>query len=317
MKRRYTKAEIQQAREVNLIELLTDMGYGLVKRGSHYFLQDHDSFCFFPENNDWHWFSQGIGGNTIDFFMKGPYHSLSFMESVELVLKESGNFREHITNSLEKTPKKMSKLPSTSTTPAQEAHLTPPPKAANNKRVIAYLVQKRKIDYGLVTYCLKSGKLYETAQYHNAAFVGYDRNGDVGHIFLRGTTDNRFAGDVDGSDKRFVFSVDFSKQRRGIVHVFESPIDLLSYLTIEKLRGNRADDTYLSLSGTSLYRLYEYMMDNDVQMIYVRTDNDEAGRKACESIRKHFPEQKVEYKPPVLKDYNDDLVEDMWRLEKL
>ena len=51
-----------------------------------------------------------------------------------------------------------------------------PPAAVNNRRVFAYLL-KRGIDRKVIEACIRAGILYESADYHNAVFVGRDETG--------------------------------------------------------------------------------------------------------------------------------------------
>ena len=51
-----------------------------------------------------------------------------------------------------------------------------PPKNKDCNRVIQYLFW-RGIDYQLIQECISDGTLYESADYHNAVFIGKDESG--------------------------------------------------------------------------------------------------------------------------------------------
>lgn len=51
-----------------------------------------------------------------------------------------------------------------------------PERNGNNDRVIAYLAG-RGISRGIIKYCIRTEKLYESREHHNAVFVGFDRQG--------------------------------------------------------------------------------------------------------------------------------------------
>ena len=51
-----------------------------------------------------------------------------------------------------------------------------PPKNKDCNRVIQYLFG-RGIDYQLIQECISDGTLYESADYHNAVFIGKDEGG--------------------------------------------------------------------------------------------------------------------------------------------
>ena len=91
--------------------------------------------------------------------------------------------------------------------------------------------------------------LFETAKYHNAVFVGYDKQGIAKYAAMRGTKSS-YKGEVTGSDKRFSFSITETTNAEQ-VDLFESAIDLLSFATVELQEGrsNWKQDALLSLAG--------------------------------------------------------------------
>lgn len=62
-----------------------------------------------------------------------------------------------------------------------------PPKNDNMRRVYAYLLNKRGIDRDVLYAFAHAGMIYESADYHNAIFVGFDNNGKPMHAHKRGT----------------------------------------------------------------------------------------------------------------------------------
>ena len=67
---------------------------------------------------------------------------------------------------------------------------------------------KRGIDKEIIDYCIGEGLLYEDRQYHNAVFVGYNAEKQMKYAFKRSTYANStFMGEVDGSEKRYSFSI--------------------------------------------------------------------------------------------------------------
>lgn len=74
---------IDIAKNTDLLSYLRHKGYNLIAdskspRGKAYRLTEHDSLVI--SNNMWYWFSQGYGGNTLDFLIK--YEGKSFKEAV-------------------------------------------------------------------------------------------------------------------------------------------------------------------------------------------------------------------------------------------
>ncbi|MEW6621939.1 MAG: DUF3991 and TOPRIM domain-containing protein [Bacillota bacterium] len=190
----------------------------------------------------------------------------------------------------------------------------------NNKRVIAYL-KGRGISGEIIDWCIRTGRLYESRNYHNAVFIGFDPQGIPKYATLRGTSGRRYMGDANGSDKRYSFSI----PARGDcckLHLFESAIDLLSYGTVELLSGREwRQENCLSLAG--IYRpkkninestppaaLMQYLKDfPNIKVIALHLDNDAPGRLAANAIQTILsPSYVVSDVPPKReKDMNDYL----------
>lgn len=131
--------------------------------------------------------------------------------------------------------------------------------------------------------------------YHNAVFVGYDETGIPKYASYRATVPKRVMGECAGSDK--VYSFRIAEGNNDTVHIFESAIDLLSFSTIEKIKGhNWKENNMLSLGGVYIpsehsginktFHYYIHSRDKDkrVRNIVLHLDNDETGRKATEGF---------------------------------
>ena len=97
-------------------------------------------------------------------------------------------------------------------------------------------------------YCVDRHMIYEEKIYGNAVFVGYDEENRPRYAAFRATGGVRILGEAAGSDKRYCFKLlnPISTE----LHLFESAIDLLSYATIEKLKGNDwRKESLVSLAG--------------------------------------------------------------------
>lgn len=306
MARKFSEEELETCRNADILSVIEALNYDIIKRGTHFFLAEHDSLCIFYQKNEWYWYSQGRGGNSLDFLIQGP-PGYKFADAVETVLR--------ITGGVSVSARQKSKAP---TKEESRQPLIMPPKAKDNRRVIAYLVKTRGIDYDIVHWLLSKGNLYEAQRTHNAVFVARDEKGGAKHLTLRGTAEGkRFVQDAAGSDKRYGFTVDGKNQKKDILHIFESPIDLLSFLTIQKKKGIKNEDVYLSQSGTATNATEYYLSKHpEVKKLYVRTDNDDAGQKVAEKLKRKFPDIEVIAAFPVTKDYNMDLTSGMWQTER-
>ena len=152
-------------------------------------------------------------------------------------------------------------------------------------------------------------------------FVGFDGAGVPRYGFIRSSDPgSTFLRDADGSDKRYAFHM-AAKAPSDTLHVFESAIDLLSYITLAMESGQpwqRA--SYLSLSGVYApakdnsalpMALEQYLSTHpQARKIILCLDNDRGGHMAAAAIRERLPPDfYVEARFPAGKDYNAQLME--------
>ncbi|MDD2483694.1 MAG: DUF3991 domain-containing protein [Eubacteriales bacterium] len=311
---RYTQAEYQAAREVNLIEFLEAAGYELERSGHDYQLKIHDSLKINPDGQKWYWHSRSVGG-------KSPIELLKELEGLDTInaikklaafslgneVSISGEVKKRV-ESLAVKEKKAFKLP--------ERNLT-------NKRAFAYLAQTRKIDTDIISWAMAEGLIYESKQYHNAVFLGQkDDSGEIKYASLRGTYTNAekpFKGDVDGSDKRYSFVMEGTSDK---LYILESAIDALSHATLAKLSGDDWQrDHRLSLGGMSdgaleLYlsrhpeiKQLEFCLDNDIDGKNKNGEPENHGQVRAAKLGEIYKEKGyiVNNAPPTAKDVNEDL----------
>lgn len=299
-----TPEQIKRAKQMDLLTYLQHYEpQELVHfSGNVYTTRTHDSLKI--SNGKWCWWSRGIGGRSaLDYLIKVRGMPLS-----EAVMR------------IDCQAVVMPPVLSRTQGPAEPKKLLLPEKHENNNRVIAYLIG-RGIHSTLIDYCIHTGRLYESRDYHNAVFVGLNRQGIPRYGMLRGTWGKRFAGDVNGSDKHYSFSIPARNEQRDL-HLFESAIELLSYATLKLLSdGEWQQENYLSLAG--IYRpkknikestppaaLVQYLKDFPyINSIILHLNNDAPGRLAAEAIKTILsPTYTVSDEPPKRgKDYNDYL----------
>lgn len=193
--------------------------------GNTYTTRSHDSLKI--SNGKWMWWSQSIGGRSaLDYLIK--VRGYSFMEAVEIIAGQAA-IQPPVSASAEKKTEKV---------------LLFPKPYRYTEYVVSYL-KNRGIDVELIEFCLKTGRLYESADHHNVVFVGRDQEDQPRYAALRGVGTD-FIGEASGSDKHYSFSIPAEESCRE-VHLFESAIDLLSYATMEKLDGKNWRETHLLL----------------------------------------------------------------------
>ena len=264
-----------------------------------YCTRTHDSLKI--SNGKWCWHSRGIGGRSaLDYLIK--VRDMSFTEAVEQIMGQAA-IQPPVSVSKDKKPKRKP--------------FALPPVNRSATHMVNYLT-KRGIDFDILRFCIDTGRLYESYPYHNAVFVGMDEKGTPRYAALR---DVRFMGEATGSDKHYSFGIP-AETDSDTLHLFESPIDLLSYATLLKLHGyDWRQEHLLSLSGvyqpkenagqTATPAALERFLENnpDIRKIVLRFDNDETGRQAVQTIRAVLPNsyEIIDKPPPSGKDYNDYL----------
>ena len=295
-----TKGQIEQAKEWDLLSYLRRFEPHELKRCGprEYCTRTHDSLKI--SNGKWCWNSRGIGGRTaLDYLIK--VRGMDFMEAVETLSGSRAPPPQE--RPAPPTTQKPFKLPEASRFPSA---------------VVPYL-QDRGIHPELIGACIEAGTLYESRKYQNCVFVGRDPTGRARSASLRGTRDS-FRLDVEGSDKRYNFSLLAADPTCPRLAVAESPIDALSLATLVKLSGGEwRDSYYLSLGGTAPRAMLQFLYDHpNVTQVSLCLDNDKAGIVGMERLAQTIQEdpelaQRVKllyHNPPPAefgKDYNEFL----------
>ena len=271
IKRRFTDAEMQIAKETDLPELLTHLGYQVRRIGRYHTTAEMDSLRI-KDRRKWFRYSQNTGGDAITFLQQ--FCGKSFPEAVEYLLAFHGRARD--------SPAKA--VPSVKRDEVQKP-FTLPPRNTDDKRVFAYL-RKRGIAAQVIWQFLNAGLLYEDAVHHNCVFVGRNESGQAKYAGLRGTYDldgPGFKGDAPGSDKNTGFSLPHDP-RSDLVLVFEAPIDLMSYLTLHRNTPNA-----LALCGLYDGALQAYLTDHpQIKRIELCLDADGPGREAARQFQNKY-----------------------------
>jgi len=183
-----------------------------------------------------------------------------------------------------------------------------PARNIDNRRVFAYL-RKRGIASQVINGFMAAGLLYEDAQHHNCVFVGRNAQNKAMFASKRGTYDmggSSFKGDVTGSDKNTAFRLP-ARPDIDAVMVFEAPIDMMSYCTMQRKLTSNA----IALCGLHDGALETYLRDNPcLKQIVLCLDADGPGQTAAKDIAKKYAQKgyKVSiYIPSHGKDWNEHL----------
>ena len=282
-----TEEEYQAAKQIRAYDYLQTYQSGRLKKTrtrNEWQLQDHDSFKINEVTSKWHWKSRDIGGvSALRFLMQ--VDGMEYTQAVKTLCEQTPVY-----------------IPRVEPVPKKKEFALPMPNDSFY-RVRRYLNQ-RGIRDDVQDYCMQLGILYESAPYHNAVFVGKDEQGQARYAFLRGIYDSRgkcFKMEQEGSNKQYSFCVPpLGLCKR--VAVYEACIDALAHMTLEE---GRTDKYRLSLGGIAAPKegtecewkkqmkapdaLEHFLKEHpEVTEIEICTDNDFAGRWACEQLKGQY-----------------------------
>ena len=290
----YTREQIQRADDTDLYVFLSGRGEQFKRCGKEYRWLRHDSVMI--NKNEWYRFSQNKGGYAIDFMKE--FYGLSFAEAVKELLGEEGAGETNRRTAKEDAGRQK-------VCPIPLPGLELPERNESCEIARKYLIEQRKLSEQLVDQMIAKGDIYESKNYHNVVFVGRDKEQNPRYAAMRGTDENRYRGEARGSEKAYGFGHIGTGEK---LFVFESPIDLLSYITA--VPEDWRKHSYISLGGLSekaMKRMYtEYP---HIHSIYLCLDNDEPGNERCRQFVSLIPEELSVYRlEPVKKDWNECLV---------
>ncbi len=290
----YTREQIQRADDTDLYVFLSGRGEQFKRCGKEYRWLRHDSVMI--NKNEWYRFSQNKGGYAIDFMKE--FYGLSFAEAVKELLGEEGAGETNRRTAKEDAGRQK-------VCPIPLPGLELPERNESCEIARRYLIEQRKLSEQLVDQMIAKGDIYESKNYHNVVFVGRDKEQNPRYAAMRGTDENRYRGEARGSEKAYGFGHIGTGEK---LFVFESPIDLLSYITA--VPEDWRKHSYISLGGLSekaMKRMYtEYP---HIHSIYLCLDNDEPGNERCRQFVSLIPKELSVYRlEPVKKDWNECLV---------
>ena len=228
-----SKEEIDRAKHTDIAMLLQGMGEIVRRSGSEYEWLDGGRKVTIRGNLWYHQYEM-TGGDAIDFAKR--FFGKTFPEAV--VFLNGGSSAQLLRSSPAEKEKKPFALPR---------------KAADMRRLFGYLCGHRGIDRDVLLTFVRKNMIYESADYHNAVFVGYDKGNIARHAHKRGScSQSSFKGNVDSSDPAFSFHWNGTS---GKIFLFEAPIDMLSFISIHK--NNWQQHSYAaacSVSDTVLFQ---------------------------------------------------------------
>jgi len=285
----FTEQQREQARLTDLEAFLRQCGEEVKRSGSENMWLDHGQKVTIRGNLWFHQYEQ-VGGDAVDFVRR--FYNLDYREAV-LTLTSMGvsMIREPVE-------------------PFAQKPLQIPAKYENMRRVYGYLLQRRGIDKEVLDTFAYRGLVYECDRYHNAVFVGIDKEKKIRHIHKRSTAaQGGFKGNAPGSEPEYSFHWHGGGD---VLYLFEAPIDMLSFISMFKHCWK--SQSYAASCGVSDKVLWQMLKDGPhIKKVYICFDNDEPGQQAAQRISRELSEKNIwhEIYPPEHKDWNEDLL--AWR----
>ncbi|WP_409968384.1 DUF3991 and toprim domain-containing protein [Bengtsoniella intestinalis] len=292
----FTDEEKHRANEVDLVDFLQHQGERLLPSGREKRLASDHSITV--RGNEWYDHAIEKGGYAIEFVK--TFYGLSYPEAVQMLLGGVQGIPYRSTSQTVKPEKKSFALP---------------PANKDMRRAYEYLLKKRGLNRDVVEFFVKKNLLYESCErsdkgrgeYHNVIFVGVDETGTPCHAQKHGlyTHGKVFKGNVEGCSSNHSFHHVGTSNR---LYVFESPIDMLSFLSLHLENWER--HSYVALCGVSSQALL-WMLETypHLQIVALCLDNDTVGHKACARLETLLVDKgyKVERHIPKGKDWNEDV----------
>uniref|UniRef100_UPI00344E6F8F DUF3991 domain-containing protein n=1 Tax=Carnobacterium sp. TaxID=48221 RepID=UPI00344E6F8F len=299
----YTDEQIKQAEQIDIIDYCTQNGIEFEEESQNYFrMVEHNSCVVNRKKNMFYWNSRGENGNVISFLRK--YEGLGFKEAVAKLLNEEYEKSSNVEYVHE---------PYDYNSSNEVDHID---------HVLEYLTQERKIDPELVKDLNEKGFIKQDKR-KNVLFLwkDYERTmgcTEQGTIKIDTNKRGSWKSIQKNSTTGYGFNVKYGEPKN--LKFFESPIDLLSYATLNK---NKLKDTHLvSIEGTKESILLSYLMKTVKELgdapdsVAICVDNDNAGDRLMERL-KHVPINKNDgsiyditpERPTIAgcKDWNDQL----------
>ena len=289
--RKYSEQQKALANSIDLVDYLRSNGETLIKSGREYRWQRYTSVTV--RDNKWYKHKSQEGGYPIKFLEE--FYGYNYHDAMELLLSYANDTGTQILSDHEEQKEvKSFKLS---------------PNNTDMKKAYAYLLKTRHIDHEIIDFFVQQGLIYEDAEYHNVVFVGADEDGIARHAHKKSTYikgERSYRGNVEGSDPRYSFNY---KGSNGNLFVFEAPIDMLSYISLEQHHWQ--ESSYVALCGLGMQAMDTMLEQNpDIHCIILGADHDIAGSEGIERMIDHLEVlgyDNILIRKPQYKDFNEDL----------
>ena len=267
----------KQFNSISLEEVLVSLGHHPTKQNEKeawyrnpFANENHASFKINKNMNYWYLHSEGIGGNNVDFMKK--YLNASVKEVLEWAEQNFFSFQyQNNSNTKQKA-------------------------LANNYTII----EVKDIQHQALLEYLKSRKVENQSEFlkeihyrmNDKNYFGIGFKNDSGGYEIRNKYSKICLGKKD---------VSMIKNGSENLKIFEGFFDFLSFKNIEKSLSDEKSD-YIILNSVSMISKIKNSLEN-YKKIELYFDNDEAGNRAVETLKKEF--ENVEDDRILYKDFKD------------
>lgn len=282
-----SKEQVEIANSVNLVDYLQSIGEPLKEEGSNYFRHDtHDSLVVNGRKNYFTWNSKNVSGNAITYLMN--VYDLPFQSAVKKINADVGNctvkeYERKAPIYPEKFNYNVKELPRTD-------------------EVEEYLINERKINRSLVKQLIEHDYICEDV-YKNVVFKWKDETGKLIGANLQGTRiipeekrispDRAYFKHVLPTTEDATFNgFNITRGYPENLYFFESPIDALSYLSLNK--STLTNCRLVSMDGLKHKTVYKVMERTTKELLkegrsikssVLCVDNDTAGKEFIAKLK--------------------------------
>ncbi|MFK3433877.1 toprim domain-containing protein [Staphylococcus aureus] len=261
-----SEEQLKNAENKSILDVASEFGYSFRKSGNYYIGIEHDSLVLNASKNTYNWYSKQEYGNPINFVQNEK--SIDFVDAVNYL-----NNKDFIETEVkeEKIEYDKSKF---NYREKEEMNVTRD-----------YLINKRMINEELVNQLIEHDYIKEDKM-KNVCFQWKNQEGDIVGSDKCGTGKTKFKGIDKGSDFKNAFNFSTTDMPEDI-YVFESPIDAMSYKSLNKEK----DGIFVSMNGLKQeavkYQIAYYIKryDKNPKTIHLCVDNDTAGNEFINKLQ--------------------------------
>ena len=297
----YKKSDISIARQTNLVDYCKSIGLKLIYDSpNNYKVEGYSGVII--EGNHFNNFSDGTGGNAVDFLKS--VLGIDFKKAVKKLLNFNKFSNSNISLANSERYAGLEKKHIVIELPIRKNH---------NNDVFDYLTNVRKLSPELVNSMIEIGLIYQDT-HNNCVFPCFNKEGQVKGAITRGTTDTTvkvFKGKTQGSNSHYGWVLPSVKgnNARGVI-VTEAVIDALSIIDYHR-HINLRNKHFLTLGGINFECLKRFLNDYpSINQIILGVDNDIAGKDFIEKVKQAYANQYeiIDFHPEHEKDWNEALI---------